>query len=89
MLEALLDSRKLMAEKEKEKRAGGKQPTPEEEEKRQQELEREEKEIARLSKIILPKPAEKVMLTLTSVHDLILAIQRMAEYDRMMVRDHT
>ena len=58
--------------------------TKEEEEIRAKELEREAAERDRLRKIILPKPAQKVMLNFTSVHDLILAIERMAEFDRML-----
>jgi len=60
-----------------------KPPTPEEEEKKLLEDKEDDARIANWSKICKPKPPIKQMLSSTSIHDFLLCLDRMAEYDRM------
>jgi hypothetical protein len=57
--------------------------TPEEEEKKALEDKEDDARIANWLKITKPKAPIKQMLQETSIHDFLLSIDRMAEYDRM------
>ena len=61
-----------------------KPPTEEEEEKRLQELAESDRKIAEYTEKSAPKPPIKVWLRETSIHDLLIALDRSAEYDRML-----
>jgi hypothetical protein len=54
------------------------------EQKLKQELAEEDRRIEELKKVSKAKPPIKVMLHETSIHDLLLALDRSAEYDRML-----
>ena len=61
-----------------------KQLTMEEQEKKKKEDEDWAKEEERLLQQMKPSPPMKVLLNLTSIHDLLNALDRMATYDRML-----
>ena len=68
---------------------GGQEPpkrqrTQEEAEKAEKEEEEALAEEQRLLALMKPAPPEKVLLKLTSIHDLLNAMNRMSVYDRLM-----
>ena len=52
--------------------------------KRLQELAESDRKIAEYTEKSAPKPPIKVWLRETSIHDLLIALDRSAEYDRML-----
>lgn len=63
---------------------GAKPPTKEEEEKKAQDDMELVRQIAEYTEKSKPKPLIKVKLAETSIHDLLIAMNRMAQYDRLM-----
>lgn len=86
LLKITLEDRAKANEERQKKNATGlyKPPTEEEEAKYQAELVEENLRIQNLQKIVKPKPPIKLMLHETSIHDLLLALDRSAEYDRIL-----
>jgi hypothetical protein len=86
LLHIKLDERKKDAEEWKKRTtmAGAKPPSKEEEEKRAQDEIEDDKKIAEYTEKSKPKPQIKVKLAETSIHDLLIAMNRMAQYDRLM-----
>lgn len=64
------------------------QMTKEEEEKKQQDDEEEDRKIKDLQEKVKPKSLIKQMLLETSIHDLLIALERMAQYDRLCSNNH-
>jgi beta-phosphoglucomutase-like phosphatase (HAD superfamily) len=74
---------KLLADKEKDNKAK-KQINKEEEKKRNEEEASLIEAIAKFKAQLKPKKPQKARLSLTSLHDLLQAVEKMAEYDRTM-----
>lgn len=81
-----LERRRQQEDERTKKAATGlyKPPTEEEEEKYRQEIAESDKKIADLTKKAAPLPPIKQWLRETSIHDLLIAFDRMAEYDRLL-----
>lgn len=86
LLKIELENKQKDQEERTKKAATGlyKPPTEEEEIKYKQETEEREKKIEEYRRLAKPKPPIKVWLRETSIHDLLLCLDRMAEYDRML-----
>lgn len=74
---------KLLSDKEKDIKAK-KQINKEEEKKRNEEEASLIEAIAKFKAQLKPKKPQKARLSLTSLHDLLQAVEKMAEYDRTM-----
>ena len=81
----LTNKRKEEEDRKKKEKTGLYKPPTEEEEQKQKEMEEErDKKIADLMKSTRPRPPIKKWLRETSIHDFLIALDRMAEYDRML-----
>jgi hypothetical protein len=81
----LTNKRKDEEDRKKKEKQGLAKQLNEEEEQKQRELEEErDKKIASLMKSTRPRPPIKKYLRETSIHDFLIALDRMAEYDRML-----
>jgi len=86
ILDMELQNKRKEEEERKKKMSTGlyKPPTEEEEQKQKEADEERDKKIADLQKSTRPRPPIKKWLRETSIHDFLIALDRMAEYDRML-----
>lgn len=86
LLQIKIDDRKKDQEEFKKKMTaqGAKLLTKEEEEQKARDDMEDDKKIAELSEKCKPRPQIKAKLTETSIHDLLIAMDKMAQYDRFM-----